>query len=131
MEQVLGVFKLAKGKEVKPTVGSRKPRTKKEPVKKGNGSRKPKSANFDFGMLGLEVGTELEFAGDEAEAVCTVAQVKPPRVMYGDDELSLSVAAARVMGRDSTKGLQGPLFWRFEGETLADRRKRMEAAATE
>ena len=132
MEQVLGVFKLAKGKEVKLTVGDRKPRTKREPTKKVNGSRKPKSANFDFGMLEIEVGTELQFAGDEGvEAVCSVSQVKPPRVTYGEEVLTLSVAAARVLGRDSTKGLQGPLYWRFEGETLADRRKRMEAATTE
>lgn len=121
-EEILGVLKLARGKEVKLTTSSnKKPRGKeKAETKKGRGR------NFDFAVLGIEVGAELEFAG-EAEAVCTVTNQKPPRVEFNGESLSLTEVAARVLGRESTKGVQGPLWWRFEGETLVARRKRLES----
>ena len=78
-------------------------------------------------MLGIPVDAELEFAGDDHEATCRVVGLKPPKVVYQEEEMNLTVAAARVMGKDNTRGVQGPLWWRFEGETLVDRRKRMEA----
>ena len=123
-EEIIGVFRLAKGKEVTPAT-ARKSRGKAKPASE---SKKSKKANFDFEMLGIEVGDELQFAGEGSEAVCRVIGVKPPRVDLNGEYISLSVAAARVLGRESTKGVQGPLYWRFEGETLADRRKRLESA---
>lgn len=122
-EQVLEVLKLARGKEVSLSLGGGKKRTRTKAQEK---NKKGRGRNFDFGTLGLETGTELEFAG-EAEAVCRVTQVKPPRVEYAGEEMTLTVAAARVLGRESTKGVQGPLWWRYEGETLVARRKRLES----
>ena len=120
-DEIIGVLKLAKGKDVKHG----KSRGKAKPASE---SKKSKKANFNFEMLGIEVGDELQFAGEGSEAVCHVVGVKPPRVDLNGEYISLSVAAARVLGRESTKGVQGPLYWRFEGETLADRRKRLESA---
>lgn len=77
-EGIEGVFLLAKGKEVK--LGSGRKQT---PVEAETKSRKKE--NFNLEMLGIEVGAELEFAGEEAEAVCRVTQVKPPRVIYGEE----------------------------------------------
>ncbi len=119
-EEVMGVLKLARGKEVKLTSGGKKPRRKEKEPKKGRGR------NFDFAVLGIEAGAELQFAG-EAEAVCTVTNQKPPRVEYAGEEMTLTVAAARALGRETTKGVQGPLWWRYEGETLVARRKRLES----
>lgn len=123
-EQVLEVLKLARGKEVSLSLGGGKKRTRTKAQEK---NKKGRGRNFDFGTLVIAAGAELQFAG-EVEAVCRVTQVKPPRVEYAGEEMTLTVAAARVLGRESTKGVQGPLWWRFEGETLVARRKRLESA---
>ena len=123
-EEIIGVFRLAKGKEVTPAT-AKKSRGR---VKTASESKKAKKANFDFEMLGLEVGDELQFAGEGSEAVCRVIGVKPPRVDLNGEYISLSVAAAKVLGRDSTKGVQGPRWWRYGEEMLSDRRRRLESA---
>ena len=123
-EEILEVLKLARGKEVSLSLGGGKKRTRTKAQEK---NKKGRGRNFDFAVLGVEVGAELEFAGD-VEATCTVSNQKPPRVEYAGEEMTLTVAAARVLGRESTKGVQGPLWWRYEGETLVARRKRLEAA---
>ena len=41
-----------------------------------------------------------------------------------DEAYSLTAAAQDALGND--RPIQGPLFWEFEGETLVERRKRME-----
>lgn len=123
-EEVMGVLKLARGKEVSLSLGDGKKRTR---VKTQEKNKKGRGRNFDFERLGIAAGVELEFAG-EAEAVCRVTQVKPPRVEFSGETLTLTEAAARVLGRENTKGVQGPLWWRIEGETLVARRKRLEAA---
>ena len=123
-DEIIGVLRLAKGKDVTPET-ARKSRGKAKPASE---SKKAKKANFDFEMLGLEVGDELQFAGEGSEVVCRVIGVKPPRVDLNGEYISLSVAAAKVLGSDSTKGIQGPRWWRYGEETLADRRKRLESA---
>ena len=123
-DEIEGVFRLAKGKELKSNPG-KKPRGGRKSTE--TNGKKTRGRNFDFEMLCLRDGDELEFVGDEFEATCVISNAKPPRVMFGEEELTLSVAAARVMGRESTKGVQGPIWWAYEGENLADRRKRMES----
>lgn len=122
-EQVLDVLKLARGKEVSLSLGGGKKRTRTKAQEK---NKKGRGRNFDFAVLGIETGAELQFAG-EVEATCTVTNQKPPRVEFNGESLSLTEAAARVLGRESTKRVQGPLWWRYECETLVARRKRLES----
>ena len=82
--------------------------------------------NFSFEMLGIPDGELLQFLSDE-NVVCLVSHQKPPKVLYEDEEMTLTEAAARALGRDSTRGIQGPLHWKFDGETLVERRHRLES----
>ena len=82
--------------------------------------------NFSFQMLNIPDGELLQFLSDES-VVCMASKQKPPRVIFGDEEMTLTEAAARALGRDSTRGIQGPLYWKYRGETLVERRHRLES----
>ncbi len=81
-------------------------------------SRKPP---FRFSMVGLKPGDRVAFTGD-SEKIATV--VDDRRVEYEGVTTSLSALAEQLTG--SGHAMQGPLYFTYEGETLADRRRRME-----
>lgn len=90
-------------------------------------SNENKRVRFDFAMVGIPDDETLTFLLDD-DVVCTVRQQKnPPKMNFREEELSLSVAAARALGRDSSAGLRGPAYWKYEDELLSDRRDRMES----
>ena len=76
-------------------------------------------ANVDFETLGIPVGAELTFAGRE-EITCRVVQLRPPRVEYNGKILSLSAAAQKVLGVEY--GVNGTLYWMYQGETISAHR---------
>ena len=82
--------------------------------------------NFSFQMLQIEDGELLQFLSDES-VVCMVSQQKPPKVLYEDAEMTLTEAAAQALGRDSTRGIQGSLYWKYQGKTLVERRHKLES----
>ena len=45
--------------------------------------------NFNFEMLGIETGSLLQFFSDET-VVCKVTQLKPPRVLYAGEEMTVN-----------------------------------------
>ena len=77
-------------------------------------------------MVGIPDDAKLVFLQDD-EIVCTVTQQQPARVNFREEELSLSMAAAKALERDSSAGLRGPAYWKYEDELLTDRRDRMES----
>lgn len=80
---------------------------------------------FYFAMVGIPDDAKLTFLQDD-EVVCTVLQQKI-KVNFRGEELSLSMAAAKALGRNSSAGLRGPAYWKYEDELLPDRRDRMES----
>lgn len=79
--------------------------------------------NLDFLMLDIGLGEELVWREDPA-ITCTVAILQPPKVALNGKVLSLSASATAVKGAKSS--LQGSRYWLFQGETLEDRRNRLE-----
>lgn len=88
-------------------------------------SRKRRS-NLQMEALGIPVGAVLTFSRDER----VHATVLPGnRVDVDGATMSLSAAAVtllRAMGYKTTAA-QGGAFWMYEGETLEERRRRLEA----
>lgn len=78
--------------------------------------------NFRFSEYGIPVGAELVYIEDET-VKATVYDDK--KVKYCDEVLSLSSLATRLTGRDY--GVQGTLWFTYNGEKLTDLRKRLEA----
>ena len=80
-------------------------------------------ATFNFKMVEIPVGAEISFVNDEK----IKAKVVDNRSINLNGEiLSLSAAAQKILKVDWPA--QGPLYWVYEGETLDERRKRMEEA---
>ena len=87
-----------------------------------------RAQRFNFRMLDIPVGAELEFVKDPS-IVCKVFQQRPPRVEFNGEEMSLSEASQKVM--ESPWRLQGTQYWKYEDETLQERRERMESAESD
>ena len=87
-------------------------------------ARSERKERFNFKMLDIPVGTELQ-STINSDIVCKItSQKSPPKVEYEGVEMSLSAAAKKI--KNSPYDLQGPLYWMFEGETLHARRERLE-----
>lgn len=81
--------------------------------------RKP----FDFKMIDVPAGAILTFK-DQEDVICKVTDQIPARVCYKGEVVSLSKAAQKAGGLDYQ--VRGPLYWKYEGELLTERRKRIE-----
>lgn len=79
---------------------------------------------FNFGMVQIPEGSTLTFI-NKPEISCKVLNNR--RVELNGEDLSITKAAQAVLGHN--RSIQGPLYWEFEGETLVERRIRMEQEA--
>jgi hypothetical protein len=80
---------------------------------------------FSFVRANVPVGAELVSVFDD-QAKSTVANER--WIMFEGEETSLSAAAKTVAHRTGRNwsSVAGPDFWTFEGETLSQRRQRLE-----
>ncbi|MEI8364963.1 MAG: GIY-YIG nuclease family protein [Parachlamydiaceae bacterium] len=88
-------------------------------------SRRP---SFRFSIAKIPPGAELQFVRDQ-QIVCKVIDDKS--IEFRGQRTSLSAAALELLnqlGRKATQ-IQGPIYWLYEGETLEERRQRIEAEA--
>jgi uncharacterized protein YkuJ len=89
--------------------------------------RLERSARLTFEMLGIPVGEILTFYSDNSITVKVVD--KGSTVRFDDLELSLSAAARYInekLGTVNQSGAyQGGLWFKYNGETLTDMRKRL------
>lgn len=84
-------------------------------------ARKRRSV-FNFKMVDIPVGAVLTFVNDET----ITAKVSDHRYIEYDGQItSLSSAAQKILGYPYQ--VQGTIYWMYEGETLDERRSRMEA----
>ena len=86
-----------------------------------------KKPRVNLEMIGVPLGAVLTFVENE-EITCVVCQQYPAQVVYEGDVTSLSDSARRASKLEFN--VRGPLFWKYEGETLQERRDRFEAYHT-
>lgn len=80
---------------------------------------------FRFSLADVPIGAALTFSRDEN---ITAKVVDDKRIEFEGEITSTSAAAAKVLlrfGWTVTK-VQGPLYWVYDGETLVERRSRLE-----
>ena len=98
-------------------------------VQSSGGKSKPieRAARLTFEMIGIPVGAELTFDADSSITVTVVDQGNTVRI--DDLELSLSAAALYINEKlgtaNQSKAYQGGLWFKYNGETLTDIRKRL------
>jgi hypothetical protein len=82
--------------------------------------------NFNFKMVEIPIGAELIFVRDQT-VTCRVLDNK--KVEFEGETTSLSGSARTVLHRQGYTWNQvaGPVYWEYEGETLSERRLRMES----
>ena len=82
-------------------------------------------STFNFKMVDVAPGAELQFVKDQT---ITATVVDDRRINFEGQITSLSKAALTVIHRMgyTWKQIQGPAYWEYDHETLADRRQRME-----
>ena len=79
-------------------------------------------AAFNFKMVEIPVGAELVFSRDETKKAKVIDNRS---IEFQGESTSLSSAAQKILGCDY--GIAGPDYWMYEGETLDERRKRLES----
>ena len=78
-------------------------------------------SRFNFQMVDIKKGSELSFYGKENIKAKVIDNNK---IEYEGRVTSLSASATEILGCGHS--VQGPAWWAYKGETLDDRRKRME-----
>lgn len=81
---------------------------------------------FRFSLADVPIGATLTFSRDSN---ITAKVIDDKRIEFEGEVTSTSAAASRVLlGRFgwTIKQVQGPLYWVYEGETLDERRSRLE-----
>ena len=120
-ERVVAALQLAAIEDITPNQDFVETAEDKKALDK---ARERRSA-FNFKMVGIPIGSTLTFSRDD-NITCQVIDNK--NVEFEGEKTSLSAAAREVLHRlgNAWSAVQGPLYWEFEGEILAERRKRME-----
>lgn len=116
-ERALSALRLAEIKNVTP----KKDFVESEEDQKALNEARTRRAVFNFEMVKIPIGSELTFINNEN---IRVRVVDNRNVEFNGRNTSLSKAAQEALGVDWPA--QGPIYWLYEGETLDERRKRME-----
>jgi plastocyanin len=113
---------IAPGKEVTPKQEIFESSEEKEAVIQAQS----KSSVFRFSTVKIPIGSELTFTHDE-NVKATVADDRA--ILFEDEVSSLSAAAMKALKKlgYSWSSVRGPAYWMYEGESLSERRDRMEA----
>jgi len=130
-ERVIAAMNLTRGRDVTPREDTVEDQESQVALDKARTIR----AAFNFDMVGVAPGTTLEFY-DDPSITCVVQNAK--QVVFDGKETSLSLSAVKVLisrkqaageiisAPISSEGGNGPIYWYLDGESLNQRRKRME-----
>ena len=116
-ERVVAALKLAKIEEVTP----RGDIVENQDDQKALDNVRERRPIFNFEMVKIPVGSELSFVNDEN---IKVSVVDNKFISFNGEVTSLSKAAQKLL--DYKYAPQGPLYWIYDGETLDQRKLRME-----
>lgn len=111
---------------VSPTGEEMADETKAEEARRAADERGSRRANFCFSMIGLKPGDEILYKNDETLRAVVVDDT---HIEYEGVTTSLSGLARKLRG--VTCQLQGPLYFTYNGVTLADLRRQMESKGKE
>jgi len=120
-KSLLGIVEVMGGKNVTPTIDIVESPQDHEALKRARKNRE----RFNFQILGIDVGTSLEFRKD---VTITCEVVDDTQVRFRDEVMSLSKSAdivLREMGYEWTS-VRGTIWRCLNGETLHELRVRLE-----
>lgn len=120
-ERVVSALKLAELENVTPQQDYVETQEDKIALEKAKRRREA----FNFAMVDIPVGSILTFSRDP-EITCTVLDKK--NIEFEGEKTSLSSSALGIFHRMGYewKSVAGTDYWQFDGETLSERRRRIE-----
>lgn len=120
-DRIVSALKLAEIEEVTPGVDY----VDSDDDQKALDKARSRRSAFNFEMVKIPTGAQLQFIRDEG-VTCEVMDTK--RVNFEGEVTSLSFAAQKALQNIGLnwKSVQGPMYWKYEDETLGERRYRME-----
>ena len=119
-ERVVAALKLAEIENITP---KRDIVETKEDQEALDAARKIRS-RFNFEMVKIPVGTDLYFSRDENIKARVVDTHTANSIEFNGKKTSLSRSAQKILGYQY--GVAGTDYWMYEGETLDERRRRIE-----
>ncbi len=120
-DRVVSALKLAEIENVTP---KRDYVESKEDQRALNQAREKRSA-FNFGMVNIPIGAEISFVDNELIKAKVVKLSGKKSIEYNGAMTSPSTAAQKILGYPYS--VQGTVYWMYEGETLDERRRRLES----
>ncbi len=121
-ERVVAALRLAALEDVTPG----KDYVESDDDQKALDKARERRSVFNFRMVDIPAGTVLTFTRNQ-DVTCEVVSAR--KVRFEGEVTSLSFAAQKALENEGVlwKSVQGPLYWEYEGETLTERRERMES----
>ena len=121
-QQIISALIISGGREVTPGKDIVADQESQDALNKATERR----ARFKFSMVGLTTGdviTYIKMPGITA-TICS-----DTKILFEGEEVSVSHATMALLERKGVhwKTVQGQQYWEYEGETLSQRRRRMEA----
>lgn len=80
---------------------------------------------FNFETADIPIGSEIYFGGDESKKAKVIDLHAKKSIEFNGEVTSLSASAQKILGVDY--GVAGTDYWKYEGETLDERRRRTES----
>ncbi len=81
-------------------------------------------AKFNFEIAGIPLGAEIYFGRYETKKAKVVDLHSVKSIEFNGEHTSLSLSAQKILGYHY--GIAGTDYWMYEGETLDERRRRIE-----
>ena len=121
-ERVQAILKVMAIRDETPTIEIVEDQVELEALQREQSRR----SNFRFSNVGIPFGATLNFVKDEA---LTAVVVDDRTIEFEGVRTSTSNAAKILLHRmgGTLSAAQGPLYWMYDGETLAERRMRFES----
>ena len=81
-------------------------------------------SRFNFDMVKIPLGAELYFSRNQEVKAIVVGRSGSETIEFNGTRMSLSKSAQEVLGYNNV--VSGTAYWSYEGETLDERRQRIE-----
>ena len=119
-ERVVAALKLAEIENLTPKSDLIETQEDKEAHKEALERRE----KFNFEIAGIPLGAEIYFGRDETKKAKVVDLHSAKSIEFNGEITSLSTSAQKILGYNY--GIAGTDYWMYEGETLDERRRRIE-----
>lgn len=119
-ERVASALKLAALEDVTPN----KDFVETAEDQKALNEARERRAMFNFEMVDIPIGAEIYYINDETITAKVASYNGQHTIDFEGERTSPSAAAQKI--REASYPLQGTLYWMYEGETLDERRNRMQ-----